>query len=258
MPKATQLKVLFFDLETAPLLAYVWGPREDWIPHDRMQHDSFLLCWSASWLGENKIYSGRLTSEEAQEQNDQCIVNQLIELIREADVLVAHNIDGFDVPMFNNRLMLQGLEPMGPKRTIDTLKLARKHLRLAYNKLDYLAAVIFGDHKIKTDFELWRDCYHGNEAALAKMLRYNRKDVVLLKAVYEWLLPYVQGTPKLHVPDFDGQHACPHCGAFGNKLTKRGFHHTNVSSFQRYRCEDCGKYSRDRKAVKARFDVAPL
>jgi uncharacterized protein YprB with RNaseH-like and TPR domain len=223
-----------------------------------MDHESFILCWSASWLGSDKILSGRLTPAEAVGQEDIRIVEDLADLIREADVLVAHNIDGFDLPRLNSRLLLNGLEPIGPKRTIDTLKLARKHLALAYNKLDYLAEKLFGDHKLKTDFQLWKDCYYGNEKALAKMLRYNRKDVVLLKAVYDFLLPYVQGTPKLATPEYDGQHACPHCGALGDKLTKRGFYHTNVSSFQQYHCSNCGKYSRDRKAVKARFDVAPL
>lgn len=257
MPKATQLKVLFYDLETAPSLAHVWGPREEWIPHDRMQTASFTVCWSASWLGSDKILSACQTGAEARDQNDVRIVRELMDLVREADVLVGHNINGFDLPMLNNRLLLDGHEPMGPKRTIDTCQLAKRHFRLHYNKLDYLAAQLFGDHKLKTDFQLWLDCYHGDEAALAKMLRYNRKDVVLLKRVYDRMMLYVNGTPKLATPDFDGQHACPHCGSL-HSLVKRGFVHTNVSSFQQYQCGPCGKYSKDRKAVKAHFDVAPL
>jgi predicted RNA-binding Zn-ribbon protein involved in translation (DUF1610 family) len=252
----TPLKVLFYDLETAPSLAYVWGPREDWIPHDRMATASFTICWSASWLGENKIHSGCVTPDEARDRNDSRIVGDLLLLILEADVLVGHNINGFDLPMFNNRLMMLGLPPMGPKRTIDTCQLAKRNFRLHYNKLDYLAAELFGDHKLKTDFKLWLDCIFGDEIALGKMLRYNKKDVKLLKRVYDHMLPYVKGTPKLVSPTFNGEDVCPHCGS--SSLIKRGFHHTNVSSFRKYQCDDCGKYHRSRTAVKARFAGAPL
>jgi len=250
------LKVLFYDLETAPSLAYVWGPREDWIPHDRMATASFTICWSASWLGSNKVLSGCVTPEEALDRDDERIVAELLPLIQEADVLVGHNINGFDLPMFNNRLMMLGLEPLGPKRTIDTCQLAKRNFRLHYNKLDYLAAELFGDHKIKTDFKLWLDCIFGSPTALGKMLRYNKKDVVLLKRVYDHMLPYVKGTPKLVVPEHNGEDACPHCGS--NNLYRRGYHHTNVSSFPKFKCEDCGKYHRSRHAEKARFAGAPL
>jgi hypothetical protein len=251
-----KLKVLLYDLETAPLLAHIWHPTDDYVSHERLIHDSFLLTWSAKWHGEKKIHSGVVTTWEAKLQDDSRIVASLAELVREADILVAHNANRFDVPMFNNRLLALGLEPMGPKRAIDTLRLAKQNFRLAYNKLDYLGEFLGVGKKLKTDFQLWKDCYAGDELALRRMARYNRQDVVLLEAVYDRLLPYVKNIPRLVEPAFNGHLACPFCGS--EDMAKRGKHHTNVSTFQRYCCGSCGKYSRSRFGDKVRFSVAPL
>lgn len=256
MTVPSKLRVLLYDLETAPLLAHVWHPTDDYVTSERLIHDSFLLCWSAKWLGDKTIRSGVVTGAEAVAQDDTRIVSDLAELIREADILVAHNVDQFDVPMFNNRLLALSLEPMGPKRTIDTLRLAKRNFRLAYNKLDYLGEYLGLGRKIKTDFDLWRACYQGDVKALAKMVRYNRQDVVLLEKIYNRLLPYVNNVPRLTDAAYDGQMVCPSCGE--DRLIRRGFHHTNVSSFQRYQCGQCTRYCRARTAVKRRFAVAPL
>lgn len=251
-----KLKVLIYDLETAPLLAHIWHPADDYVSHERLIHDSFLLTWSAKWHGEKKIHSGVVTGREARAQNDARIVGDLAAMIREADFLVAHNADRFDIPMFNNRLLVLGQEPMGPKRTIDTLKLAKRNFRLAYNKLDYLGEVLGLGKKLKTDFQLWKDCYAGDEKALARMLRYNRQDVALLELVFDRLLPYVKNVPRLVEAATLGQTACPFCGSI--HLIGRGKHRTNVSTFQRFQCVDCKKYCRSRSADKMRLSVAPL
>jgi hypothetical protein len=256
MPEA--LKVLIYDLETAPLLAHIWHPGDQWIPHDRLIHDSFLLCWSAKWRGSKKVLTGTLTGQEAQHQDDTRIVGELGELVREADFLVAHNGDRFDIPMFNNRLLKLGLEPMGPKRTIDTCKLAKKSFRLAYNKLDYLGEYLGLGRKLPTDFALWRDCYHGDDKALARMSRYNQQDVVLLEAVFEKMLPYVKSLPRLVEATDVLQSGCPTCGSM--KLQRRGTVTTNASTFWRWQCQEpgCGRYSRTRTGAHVKLALVPL
>lgn len=253
---SSNLRILLYDLETAPLLAYVWQPREDYIPHERMIHDSFLLTWSAKWYGEKKVMTGVLTSAEARKQDDSRIVKALADLMREADVIVAHNAKNFDIPMFNNRLLKLRLPPLGPVSVVDTLAIAKKNFRLAYNKLDYLAGLLFNDHKIKTEFKLWEECYHGDPSALAAMSRYNVQDVKLLEKVFDALLPYAKGLTRLSDPSGPKDFACPTCG--GTKLQKRGFYRTQASTFQRYECTDCGRYSRARTAEKRKFAVHPL
>lgn len=242
---ATPLRMLFWDIETAPLLAHVWSAKTRFVGAHQFVHDSFMLCWAAKWADGSKVYDDVLTSEEARAQDDRRVVVTLANLLREADVVVAHNGDRFDIPMLNNRLLTLGEEPLGPVKTIDTLTLAKKSFRLASNKLDYLAQHLGVGKKIKTDFDLWLDCYHGKAKALKEMLRYNRVDVRVLQNVYHTLEPYVKGLPRLVDGDGIG-FVCPSCGSL--ELERDGHYRTNASTFDRWRCLDCGRYSRERKA----------
>lgn len=257
-----KLKVLFFDIETAPLLAHIWHPAQGWVTNEQMLHDSFLLCWAAKWDDSDKVISARLSSAEAKAQDDGRIVALLADLIREADVIVAHNGDKFDLPRVNQRLLLLGLEPLGPKTTIDTLKLARKNFALAHNKLDYLASELGFGNKIKTDFSLWRSAYLGDVAALKEMQAYNVHDVVLLQQVFERMTPYVQHLTRLYEADYDGQMICLYCGNEGiENFQKRGKYRTQASTFQRVQCKNptCLKYGRWRVSDKrSRAKIYPL
>lgn len=251
-----KLKILLFDLETAPMLAYVWRPTDDYVQSERLINDTWVMCWAAKWADSTKTMTGLVTPDEAIAQDDSRIVKDLAELMREADILVAHNGDRFDIPKINTRLLLMGLDPLGPVQSIDTLTLAKKNFDLPYNKLDYLAEMFGFGNKIKTGFQLWKDCYHGEEKALKQMSKYNVKDVDLLEKVFNRLKPYVKNLKRLYEPESAGEFACPFCGS--NDLAKRGVYRTQSSTFQRYCCGLCGKYSRLRTSFKEKFSVVPL
>lgn len=251
-----KLKILFFDLETAPLLAYIWRPSDDYVTSERLVRDSWIICWSAKWAHEKKVHVGVVTPAEAISQDDARIVRDLADMIREADIIVAHNGDRFDIPMFNSRLLLLGEEPLGPVQTIDTLKIARANFRLAYNKLDYLAQILGIGQKLKTGFDLWQKCYHGDQKALNDMSKYNIKDVILLEEVFNRLKPYAKSLKRLMEPDVPDQFACPMCGS--QNLTKRGYARTQSCTYTKYQCGNCKRYSRSRSAEQPKFSVVPI
>lgn len=245
-----------FDIETAPMLAYIWSSNEQWIPIDRLTHESFIIAWAAKWLDTKGMYSDVLTSQEAIDQDDSRIVESLAEMVREADVIIAHNVNGFDLPVLNARVLQLGLEPLGPVRTLDTLKLARSNFKLLSNKLDYLGTILGIGNKIHTSFDLWRRCYYGDEEALAQMSRYNVQDVRLLEKVFHAIKPHVRELPRLMDARADIT-ACPSCG--GSALIKRGVHRTQACNYQRYQCTECHRYCRERTSDKAtRGPVHPL
>lgn len=248
-PEAEPLRMLFWDIETAPLLAHVWGAKTHYIGAHQFVHDTFMLCWAAKWSDGKKVHADVLTSEEARDQDDRRVVVSLANMLRKADVVVAHNGDRFDIPMLNNRLLSLGEEPLGPVKTVDTLTLARKSFRFASNKMDYLAEQLGVGRKIKTNFQLWLDCYHGKSKALKEMVRYNRQDVRVLEDVYMALEPYVKGLPRL--VDADGREdVCPTCGSA--ELERAGWHRTNASTFPKFKCSGCGRHSRSRTADKSK------
>ena len=250
-------RILYFDIETAPLLAHVWQAKTEYIGSHAFVHDTFMLSWAAKYNDRKTIRSGVLSSHEARSQDDIRIVSDLADVLRDADIVVGHNIARFDVPKLNSRLLLNDLEPLGPLRMVDTLQLARRSFKLVSNKLDYLAQMLGVGSKISTSFDLWLRCYHGDDKALREMARYNRGDVKIQEAVYEALLPHVKGLPRTADPESGDDRRCPHCAT--DSLVKRGFYHTNASTFQRWYCQQCRRYTRSRQAEKnAKFSTVPV
>ena len=254
------LRLLFYDIETAPLLSHHWRMYKENIGQDQNLADTFMLTWGAKWAGSDQVISDRLTPEEVINQDDSRIVASLADMLRKADVVVAHNGDRFDLPTVNQRIMLLGQEPLGPVETIDTLKLAKKNFRMAMNRLDFLAERMGFGRKIKTEFTLWRDAYQGDERALRDMEEYNKQDVVLLEKVFEKMRPHVSRLKRLFDADHDWQIVCPSCGTEGvDNFQRRGYYRTQASSFPKYQCKTCGRYHRSRISEKSkRSKLYPL
>jgi len=250
------VKILILDIETAPLLGHVWYPWGDNVNPNQLVHDSFMLTWAAKWYGESEILTDQITPAEAKKQDDKRIAKSLGKLIEEADALVAHNLDKFDLPKINTRILFHGLEPLPPVTQIDTLKLAKKAFKVTYNRLDYLGEFLGVGEKLSVDFQLWRDAYMGSQDAIDEMRAYNAQDVVLLERVFLRLLPYVRSMQRLVDPVEEEDHACPTCG--GRRLVRRGYYRTKVSNFVRYQCKECKRYSRARRSERAKLSVTPL
>lgn len=241
-------RILFYDIETAPAIAYVWRADTDYVSMDMMIETPFLINWGAKWAGESKVHSAVVTPEEALARDDRRIVDELASLIRTADVTVAHNGDRFDMPVLNGRILKHNLEPLGPARTIDTLTLARKAFALPYNKLDFLGEYLGLGRKIKTDIDLWKGCVAGDLKCLKEMQKYNKQDVVLLERVFDALKPYVRNLPRLYDADRENMTACPSCG--GEEFIIRGYYRTQAGTFAKMQCKNCLRYSRQRTSEK--------
>jgi len=137
------------------------------------------------------------------------------------------------------------MKPPSPYKVVDTLLAARSQFAFSSNKLDDLGETLGLGRRVEHEgFELWRKCMNGEKKAWKDMLRYNEQDVVLLEAVYLRLLPYIKNHPNVNVIMDQTKCKCTACGS--SKLHKRGYAYTNASKFQRFQCQDCGKWSRGR------------
>ena len=239
-------KILIFDIENAPLKAYVWNTQvwKAFVGHNQIERDWFMLTWSAKWLYDNEIIHDKLTPKEAKKGDDSRLTKNLWHLFDEADIIVAHNLNKFDMPMANTRFILNGLPPVRPYQTIDTLQIARQNFRFTHNKLDYLGELFGLGHKITTTFELWVNCMKGDKKALQDMLDYNDQDVLLLEEVYLKLRGWAKSHPNMnhYVKD---EKVCSCCGS--RNLKAKGEYKTAVNTFQTYQCNDCGGFSRANK-----------
>ena len=233
-------RIAFIDIETAPNLGYTWAKYEQNVI--AFKKEWFMLSFAVKWAGADKVKTYGLPQFEGYENDradDSNLVAKLWSVLDEADLVVAHNGDRFDLRKANARFLQHGLTPPSPYKTVDTLKLARKYFALTSNKLDDIAKVLGLGKKAETGgFQLWLDCMAGDEKAWRKMLRYNANDVVLLEKVYECLRPWHATHPDTHFG------ACYACGS--GRLTRRGFEFGNGKKHQRLQCQGCGKWSSEK------------
>lgn len=245
-----QPKILIFDLETAPLRAYVWRLwKQNVHPlNGQLQSEWFLLTYSAKWLFDSKVYSGKLTPEEVTSEDDTRLVKEMWDLFNEADIVIAHNGIQFDVPMMNGRFLKKNLPPPLPYKIIDTKKVAAKQFNLPSNKLDYIAQFLGLGRKIDTDFELWVNCLKGDTKALSDMELYNIQDVRILEDVYLALRPYIQPHPNLGLYITEDTECCPSCTS--TELKWEGNYTTYSNTYKAFRCNHCGSIGRSKTPEK--------
>jgi len=244
------VKILCLDIETAPSRAYVWGRWKQNINQPQVISEWFMLSWAAKWLGEENIYSDRLSGEEVKSESDRRICASLWIMLNDANIVVAHNGDSYDIPKIQSRFLLNGLMPPAPYRQVDTLNVAKKQFGFSSNKLDSLATYFEFGNKLDTDFTLWKNCMEGDEESLRYMEKYNKEDVVILEKVYLKLRPYMKGHPNLDMYSDSGIPGCPICGSIDVELEEDKSFYTQSSKFQVFRCKSCGGLSRSKQSDK--------
>jgi hypothetical protein len=231
------VKILLYDLEITPILGWaydMWDARVI-----RMEREPEIMSLSWKWLGDNFVDNDNTQDE----LDDRAVTKTLWGLMDEADIVVAHNARKFDNRVAAARFMIWGLDPPSPYKTVDTLTSARRFFKFPSNSLNDLCHLLgLGEKPKTTHASLWHDCLDGDEKAWKKMVKYNNNDVVLLEKLYLKLRPYITNHPNVTV---DAKHdGCPRCGSA--KVQYRGFSRTNVSTFRRIQCQDCGAWSRER------------
>jgi hypothetical protein len=234
MPK-TPTRIIFLDIENSPSTGFVWGKYDQNVID--FEADWHLLSYAYKVAGEKRVRVRGLIDFPGFRRdmtNDRQLTRELWRILDEADLVIGHNVDRFDIRKINTRFLAHGMPPPSPYRTVDTLKVAKKYFRFDSNKLDDLGRCLGVGRKIQhTGFELWLGCMHGSRSAWDTMLRYNAQDVLLVEKVYYLLRAWAGNHPNVN----RGIFACPKCASLN--VQKRGFEHTLLRKRQRYACMDC-------------------
>lgn len=243
------LKVLFLDVETSPMIGYFWNRWKANISLDQTVSEWFILSWSAKWANDDNMINGVLTPSEAVSEDDSRIMIDLWNILNQADVVVTHNGIRFDHKKINTRFLLHGLPPTRPFRVIDTLKMIKDTFAFSSNKLDNLLIQFGLERKLGTNFNLWKNCMNGSAEALAEMLEYNDWDVIQLERAFVRMKPWVKNFPNFALYNsIEDSDVCPTCGE--KHLIQDGFYTTATNKYKLYRCTSCGTLSRKRRAEK--------
>ncbi len=247
MKKNKGPKILVFDIETAPILAYVWGLWDENIGLNQIKSDWFILSWSAKWLGESKVMYADLRGSKNLE-NDKPLLEAIWKLLDEADIVVTQNGKKFDQKKLNARFVINGMQPPSSFKHIDTFQLAKKHFGFTSNKLEYMSDKLCVKYKKQTKrkfagFELWKECLANNKEAWNEMEKYNKYDTLALEELYTKLIPW-DNSINFNLYSEDTEMLCT-CGA--NSFGKNGSFYTAMGRFQRFKCKKCGSEVRGKE-----------
>lgn len=244
MTKIMTANTAFFDVETSPNKGLFWraGYKLN-ISTEQITQERSLL--SAAWKYRNKkrVYGVKSKVYRDGSICDEKLVRTLTDGLLDAELLVGHNGDKFDIRWVNGRALINGLPKLAPVRTVDTLKVARKYFDLNSYRLDYLARLLGLEPKLATEYGLWKDICTGRDRdgkKLAYMLLYNKHDVVLLEDVYNILERY-NDSPVIANQVDDDNPRCPFCKT--KKVPQKRGKFLNLKTWrQRYQCRECGKF----------------
>ena len=234
------MKILHIDIETSPNVAHVWGIWQQNIGINQIMDASYTMCVAAKWHGSKEVMFFRSYGPE-----NEHMIEQVWELLNEADAVVHYNGTKFDMPTLNKEFILNNLPPPDPYHQIDLLQVARKRFRFPSNKLDYVAKALGLGTKVKhIGHEMWVGCLNNDDKSWKHMEKYNKQDVKLLEKLYLKLLPWIQKHPNHALYTDDTRPTCPNCG--GHKVVKKGTETTQVGIYQRFRCKTCSTPIRGR------------
>lgn len=243
-PTSTKPRILLFDIENAPSLGWFY---DLWKEGNIVgtKSDQYFLSFAYKWLDERQVKSFSLPDFKGYKpgsENDELLVKELWKLFDEADIVIAHNGNSFDIKKTNARFAYYKLSPPSPYKSIDTYREAKKYLNLPSYKLDYIANYFgYGRKLAHTGFHLWKGCMSGEPSAWKHMVKYNKKDVTLLEKIYLHLRPWIKNHPNISIL-MDRTDGCPNCGSLS--LMKQGTDITQKGRVQQFSCNDCGKWSR--------------
>ena len=237
-------RVALVDIETAPTLGYFWGKLYD-TNIIEIKDAWYMLSYAWKWQGEKKIHVKAhcdYPEYNANLDNDFFLVKDLRDLFDEADVLIAHNGDRFDIRKAQARMIRYKMTPPSRYQSIDTLKAARKYFQFDSSRLDALGQYLGLGRKLPTTgFNLWKRTMRGDRKAWAIMKRYNMHDVGLLEQVYEELRPWMTTHPNLEL--FHRPHVgviCPNCQSA--HTVRKGTWYNKARKYVQHQCRDCGHW----------------
>src|SRR3954470_11296397 len=99
-------RIITLDIETSPILAYVWGLFKQFVNLNQIHTDWTILSFSYKVLGEKKVYHHNTGGRGAHRvRDDKALLKLLWQTLDEADVIIAQNGVKFDIKKINSRFL---------------------------------------------------------------------------------------------------------------------------------------------------------
>lgn len=238
-----KLKLLLYDIETAPDIFWGWGTGKRVIGANQLIRPGKIICISYRFLDWPKHKVKSLAWEPKKKANrfsyqwsDEKMLREFYEIAQHADILVGHNGDQFDCKTVNLRLAYYNIGSLRHAISEDTLKQSRQAFRSPSYKLDFLCKYFNIPGKLSTPTGLWEkvaleDCTE----SLKIMRKYCDNDVFILSEFFLRIYPYINH--KLVIAPSTSALICPQCSSA--KSINWGTRRIKTGLYQRLRCNNC-------------------
>lgn len=230
------IKRLFFDIETSPNIVYSWriGYNLNITP-DCIIDERKIICISYKWENEDKIHT--LTWDK--NQCDKKMLTDFVNIANQADELIAHNGDRFDIKWIRTRCIFHRVAMFPNYKTLDTLKKAKSGFNFNSNKLDYIAQYLGVGAKVKhSGFDMWKGVMANDKEAMNEMVHYCEGDIIVLEDVYLTMQNYIKANTHVGVINNNLKYSCPSCGSEHIELIKNNV--TAMGTIKRLiNCQSC-------------------
>lgn len=235
----TKIKRLFFDIEVSPNVIFSWNVgRKINVGYENILKERAIICICWKWEGSSVIHSLKWDNGK-----DKKLIQDFVNVLLEADEVVGHNGDNFDLKWVRTRCLLHNVKSLPEFKSIDTLKIARKRFRFNSNRLDYIAKFLGLGAKISTGFDLWKNiCLNNSKKAMNEMVRYCKADVILLEKVYNKLSGFDRPATNVAVMVGNDRWDCPHCGNMNTNFKRRTVSPAGLIKCTMYCYSGCQKY----------------
>jgi len=173
-------RIGFFDIEATHLKASIGQ----------------MISWAMKPLGKTENFAGWTRKEAIDwDKMDRRIMKELIEELKEYDLIVSYFGTGFDLKFIRTRAMILQLKDFptfGQLKHYDVYYSVKNKMALHSNRLAVATQTLGIEGKTPLPPEVWGPGRLGYPEAMKLIEEHNRMDVKILEELYKEILPYVQ------------------------------------------------------------------
>ena len=239
---ASTPRVLFYDIETAPIKAYVWGLGKQVVRHAQLDKDHSrhrIITIQYAW-NDGKPAKALHWDLETQDQTK--MLEEFEKLANQADILVGKNSDRFDIKHIFAQRMFHNMAgyPEWVSKSDDLEKQMRRYFKLPSQSLDYISSQLGLGGKNEMGFQDWIDIVEKApkwKEKLKKMIKYGCKDVEDTRTIWNYASKHFKLKSIWRREEVVGL-TCRHCHK-GDCLRPNG----SWRGYKEFRCTRCNTYA---------------
>lgn len=241
---ADKPRTLFYDIETTPLMAYVWQLGKQVVRHGQLVEGYQMwdiICIGYCW---NDGKPAKVIDWGYRNQNSEPMIEKFTKVIESADVVIGKNNKRFDDKMINLHRWRNNLHGMPDwlYKSDDLETHLRRNLRLPSYGLDYVSSILGLGGKVKMELSDWVDIMHKRDySKFKKMKYYCGKDVEDTRTIWDYSVKHFEPKYNCATMELD-ELVCKVCGS--PNIRKNGRQYPKGTAiYQSYWCKDHRGYA---------------